>query len=198
MTTALWSLAILLTVVFAVLLFIVWMRKLHFDRIHHNFLDLEDAFGGEVVRGGFAVRPRYRGTFEGRPFSVSITSGKSDRKRLHYIGVSMQLKSPTTFSILSDESLKDVDVDAERRKRMLPILDDRYHLEVKARTHLAHLDVEALSRAVAALDPFGYILVGRTNTMMERLSQTIFEDTRLDAMRPLLEGLSHLQKALAR
>ena len=77
----------------------VWLRKINFDAIHKNFLRLEDQYGGRVIRGGFAVRPRYAGTYEGNEFSIAITTEKANGQRLYYVAVNMQCKSKMAFSI---------------------------------------------------------------------------------------------------
>ena len=46
-----WIIVISVAVVLILLAGMVLLRKVHFDSIHRNLLDLEDKFGGKVIRG---------------------------------------------------------------------------------------------------------------------------------------------------
>lgn len=191
----LWIVAAVMTAVFLLLLIMVWLRKINFDAIHQNFLEMEDVYGGKVIRNGFAVRPRFAGEFKGKEFSISITSDKSDGKRVYYIALAMQARSKINFSVLDHRSLADVEIPEERRERMLAFGDDRYMLEVGKKYHITKVDLNDLTSAIRKIDPFVYILVGKTNILLERASNDIFQDTKLAVIEPILDGMYELSHA---
>ena len=193
----LWIVAIVLTVFLLLLLVMLGLRKINFDAIHHNFLELVDEVNGKVIRRGFAVRPRLVGTYKGQEFSVSITTDKSEGKRLYYIGVSMRGKSQFAFSILDNASIRDLEIVPERRERMRPVFDDRYSVEVDRKDQLNWLKIDKIEQAINGVHPFGYVLVGRSNMILERAVDNIFDNTKAEVLRPLLEGLSNLHKAVS-
>ena len=93
--------------VLVVLLLLIWLRKAQFDAVHRNFLDLEDHYGGRVIRNGFAIRPKYSGVFKENRMSISISSEKKtdDHPRQFYISIYMQAPSQINFTVLSNSWL---------------------------------------------------------------------------------------------
>lgn len=194
--TILWAIALAMTAIFLVLLMLLFLRKAQFDAIHQNFLDLEDAYGGQVIRGGFAVRPRYAGRFKGQDIVVSISTEKTEGERRYYIAVSMEAASRLNFFIKSTDWLGKKEVAEDQKERTLSILNGQYLLEAKSSADLKKVDLAIFEKLVANLPPFAYILIGNSRMLLERISQRILDDTKLEAMQPVFEGMYQLKAAL--
>ena len=188
--------AIAMTVVFLLLLLMTFLRKIKFDAIHHNFLDLEDEFGGRVVRAGFAARPRYAGTFKGIEFVISFTTEKDKEVRRYYLTVTMHSSSTYNFTVMSREWLGEANLDEKREREAQSINNRRYLVESTDSATLKLLDLPLIEGAVEVMDPFAWLLIGQNRMLLERASENIIEDTKPDALRPLIEGLYQLQTAL--
>lgn len=192
----LWTIAIIMSLIFLALLMLVWLRKVQFDAIHHNFLSLEDEFGGQVVRGGFAIRPRFAGTYKGEDFSVSITSEKNGKERKYYIAIAMKSDSEFSFTIMSKEWLGNRELSPERQRDCLLIKDNQYLLEMAQSRNLGQLNIPLIENIVSLMHPFAYVLIGKSRMLLERASLNIIQDTRLASMKPLLEGMYQLKQAM--
>ncbi len=190
----LWSIAIIMTIIFLVMLFLTMIRKVQFDAIHHNFLDLEDEFGGQVVRNGFAVRPRYTGEFKGQNISVSITSEKVKDDRKYYIAITMKAGSDKTFTIMSTDWLGKKELPPEQNRETLPVQDGKYLLEASDPENLYLFDLSLIENIVSNMPPFAYILMGKSRMLLETTTLNVIEDTKLNAMRPLFEGMYRLKR----
>lgn len=194
MSTFLWTAAWVVTIIFLVLLFLIWLRKINFDAIHHNFLDLEDAFEGKVIRNGFAVRPRFSGKFKGQDFSVSISTERDRNGRRYYIAVSMQAKARFNLTIMSNDWLARRSDEADTGRHIRSLQNGRYVLETSDSAQLKKINIGRMEKIIPEMDPFAYVLVANNGMILERTSTNIVSDTKLEIMRPLLEGLYALKK----
>jgi hypothetical protein len=194
--TILWTVALGLTIIFLFLLALVGLRKFQFDAIHHNFLDLEDKYGGRVIRAGFAVRPSYAGKFKGQEVNVAISTEKTEGERRYYIGVTMETKAKINFFIKSTAWMGKTEIPEDQKERTLCILNKQYWLEAKDARDLRTLDLPDFEKIVSAIHPFAYILVGNSRMLLERISYQIVNDTQLEIMRTLFEGMYRLKKTL--
>ncbi len=192
----LWTVAILMTILFLILLVLVFLRKLQFDAIHQNFLEFEDAFGGRVIRNGFAVRPRYAGSYKGEEFSISITSEKTEDERRYYIAINMHSDSQTSFTIMSKDWLGKRELSPERQREAISVNDESYLLEATSLANLRSMDIPKLENIISMMHPFAYVLIGKSRILLERASVNIVQDTKLEALKPLLEGMFHLKLAM--
>ncbi|MFQ5583163.1 MAG: hypothetical protein ACE5GL_01855 [Calditrichia bacterium] len=193
----LWIIAIGLTIVFALLMLLVFIRKLHYDAIHRNLLDLEDAYGGRVIRGGFAIRPRYSGTYKGKKIWVSITSSREKDGRAYHIEVSMQAKSKYQFSVMSSRMLEGQQIEQERETKMISLNSGKYILEVIEKGHLKQLNNKKLEPIIEKMDPFEFILVSKNQIMLERISHDLMKDTDIRQLGNLIKSLDDFRAVLA-
>lgn len=192
----LWTIAIIMTIIFLFLLLLIWLRKVQFDAIHQNFLDLEDQLGGEVVRGGFAVRPRFKGEYNGKPFAISISSEGSREERRYYISVTMRAKSRYSFTVMDADWLGKRANDTGKERDLQPLLEGKYILELARNTRLGKKDLALIEKVIQPLAPFAYILVGGSSLMMERISHNIIEDTKIAHTPPLLAAMAAMAEQL--
>jgi hypothetical protein len=192
----LWTIALSLTVIFLLLLALLGLRKVQFDAIHHNFLDLEDEFRGRVIRGGFAVRPSFAGKFKGQEIHVAISTEKAEGERRYYIGVTMEAEPKINFFIKSTDWLGKKEIPEDQKDRTQAILNGQYWVEAKESGDFEKLNLADFEKIIAAIHPFAYILIGNSRVLLERISLRIVEDTKIESLRPLLEGMYRLNKVL--
>ena len=185
--------AVIMSVVFVVLLVLIWLRKLQFDIVHRNFLEFEDQFGGRVIRGGFAVRPRFSGVYEGRKLTISITFEGGGKHRKYYLAITLQANSPINFTIMSTDWLKRRE-DSSQGRQGVKIAQGKYLLEVTESQDVNELDLAELERVVEQLHPFAYILISRTGIILERLSPDIVQDTKFEVLNKMVAALNELRR----
>ena len=187
-------LTILLSLFLLIVAGLIWLRKAQYDAIHRNFLDLVDQYGGRVVRGGFAIRPKYTGKIKENNVSISFSSEKKSKNetRRYYLSVFLQASNVINFSILSLEWLGDtgkVDLGSRVIKN---IFNKKYVIEVSDKHLMKKLDAKYIEKTVEKMHPFAYILVSRKGIILERLSHNLIADTEFQPISQLLENLYSL------
>lgn len=98
-------------IIIAVILFlmgtVIFLRKLQYDQMHQNLLDLVDKYGGEVVRRGFAASPVYNGKFKNKMLVINFSSVREEKnEREFYATFTYEVKISRLFSIMSLEWLE--------------------------------------------------------------------------------------------
>jgi len=174
------------------ILLLVWLRKVQYDAVHHNFLDLQDHYGGRVIRAGFAVRPQYAGHYKKNRITVSVSSEGKRGERRYYIAVTMQSHASVYFTILSRRWLEDRQ-GRSRKDNVVPLLDGQYLLEVPRVALLRQINVNALNAIVEKLHPFAYVLIAKTGIILERLSTNLIKDTEFQVLRRLIQNMYQLK-----
>ena len=176
------------------ILILLWLRKVQYDAVHRNFLDLEDHFGGRVIRGGFAVRPRFSGNYRDARVSISISSEKKskDHPRRFYISVFMQTPAKANYTVMSNDWLQQETGQEKRRQMSRQIADKAYRVEVSEKKILKQLDIAGIEKVVKKIHPFAYVLVSRRGLVLERISTNLIKDTEFLVLEPLVEGLYEL------
>lgn len=192
----LWILLIVLAGILLILLAMIFLRKLHFDHIHRNLLDLEDKYGGKVIRGGFAVRPKYSGDYKGRKVSVTITYSKEKDGRKYYVELTMQAKSRLQFSILGPNLLEEKDITPERKNKIVKLNEDDYLVEVTNPNHIKLLNLKQISSIVTNMYPFVFILITKTGLMFEKVSNDLIKDTDIRQLGSLFKNMYELREVL--
>lgn len=191
---------IIILVFFAVLLFgvgvLIFLRKAQYDVVHRNFLDLVDRYGGRVVRGGFAVRPRYTGQIEGIQVSVSLSSEKNKESgsRDFYISVYMKKPARTNFTVMSSEWLGSRAGKESPKRIIYSIWESRYQVEVNDKALLKKLNMPRIEEIVRKMHPFAYVLVSQRGIILEKVSLNLAKDTELEQIEPLIEGMRELSE----
>ncbi|MBN2366667.1 MAG: hypothetical protein EH225_12240 [Calditrichaeota bacterium] len=175
-------------------LILVWFRKVQYDAVHRNFLDLVDKYGGRVMRGGFAIRPRYSGTFNNSRLAISISSEKkkNGKNRQFYISIYMQSSGSVNYTILSEDWMENQSDDKESKRIFKEIWDSKYLLEVSDENILKKLDLEKIENIVRRMHPFAYVLVSKKGLILERVSNNLIKDSEYHNLYPLLEGMYDL------
>ncbi len=185
---------VVLGVVLLAVLVLVWLRKLQFDAVHRNFLDLVDNYGGKVLRAGFAVRPRFSGAFRDFPLSVSISAENktANTPRQFYISVYLQAPAESNFTVLSSDWLNWKDDSDKKNRYTRQIADKRYVVEVTNQGLLQKLNFQRIEEVVKRMDPFAYVLASGKGLILERLSADLIKDTEFERLSILIESMYEL------
>lgn len=191
-----WIIIISIAAIFILITAMIFLRKIHFDTIHGNLLDLEDKFGGKVIRGGFAVRPKYSGDYKGQKISVTIAYSKENGTRKYYIELTMQAKSKLQFSILGPNLMEGQEIPPERKTKIVKLSKGNYLLEVTDPAHIKLLNINKISEIVTKMYPFVFILITKTGLMLEKVSADLIKDTDIRHLGGLFKNMYALREAL--
>ncbi len=189
---------IYLIIILAVALFILialnWLRKVQFDAVHRNLLDFEDHYGGRVIRGGFAVRPRYLGEYKGARFSISISAEKRQpgKPRQFYISIYLQTPAQSNYTVLAQNWIEKRQEGEKKKKTIRYIVDKTYLLEVSHKKILKNLNIPLIESLIKKMHPFAYILVSKKGLILERLSSNLIKDTEFEHLNPVVETMYEL------
>ena len=191
--------AIIISVILiTILLVLVWLRKVQFDAVHRNFLDLVDNYGGRIIRNGFAIRPKYSGTFNDKRISLSISteSKTSEHPRRYYISIYVQAPGTLNFSILSNEWRNYQEDSQDKKRYSRKIVNEQYSVEVTSNKIFRKLNLEKLEKIVLQMHPFAYVLVSKKGLILERLSENLIVDTEYSRLSILLNAINDLTEIL--
>jgi len=185
--------------VLAVLLLLIWLRKAQFDAVHRNFLDLEDHYGGRVIRNGFAIRPKYSGVFKENRMSISISSEKKtdDHPRQFYISIYMQAPSTINFTVMSNSWLSKKSEPAGKKRFIRKVARENYSVEVTDNAIFARINLPRLENIIESMDPFAYVLVSKRGLILERLSDDLIADTEFNKLNHLLTSMEQLTQIVS-
>jgi hypothetical protein len=187
---------IIIGFVFIAIAGLIWMRKVQFDAVHRNFLDLVDHYGGRVDRSGFAVRPRFSGSLNSSPISVSISAEKKtkDKPRQFYISVYLKMPAGANFTVFSNDWLKWRESERKQTAHTQDIADQKYIVEVSEEKLLENLNFQHIEEIIRKIDPIAYVLVSKRGLILERLSSNLVKDTEFEHLHELIEGMSELSR----
>jgi hypothetical protein len=183
-----------LIIIGTAILILMWLRKVQYDAVHRNFLDLVDNNGGRVERGGFAIRPKYSGTFHNARLAISISSEKRQdgKNRRFYISIYMQKSGSVNYTVLSDKWMEKRSREEDSNRIFREIWNSQYLIEVSDKKNLKKLDVKKIEEVIKRMHPFAYTLVSKRALILERISENLIRDTEYENLRPLLEGMFDL------
>lgn len=187
----------ILMVVAGILVFLfllIWLRKVQFDAVHQNFLDLVDRYGGRVIRNGFAIRPKYSGVFKEHRISISLSSEKkiNSHHRRFYISIYLQIPSQINFTVMSNNWLSQEMTSLETNRFTKQIADKNYMIEVTNKKLFNKIDLLKLEDIVRKMHPFAYVLVSKRGLILERLSENLISDTEIERLDSLIVSMSKL------
>jgi len=187
----------ILLLIFAVL---IWLRKVQYDGIHRNFLNLVDHYPGRIVRAGFAGRPKYTGQFKDFPITVSFSTEKKAerRSRQFYVSVFLQAPGKLNYTIMAKNWLSEPEQQALSGRNIHWLSDGEYLVEVTDKKLLRKLGVKRIEKILTHLHPFAYVLVSKRGLILEKLSRNLMQDTEEEHLRPLFEGMYALSSLTSR
>ena len=180
----------------AIIVFIIsinYLRKLHWDAIHLNLLNLADQIKGEIYRRNFMARPVFHGKYKGYELTINFSSERSKSGRNNYIDISINKKVMKPFTISSFEWLKERnDSSLDEYKEMKISGEMKYGI----RKGSPKLFSEDIIQSIQKLHPFNFIFAGGTGVLMEIQCKNTAITTKHPYLKERIELLYSFLKAI--
>lgn len=192
---------IVISIIVFVIVFLVvinYMRKLHLDAIHFNFLEFVDVIGGQVLRKGFLSRPVYHGAYKGIDLTINFSSERSQKKRRQYLNISMAKNSDNNITISTDEWIKGRDESSSSIFEPLEIDGDVKYVIRKPQnvSYIKKDKKQVFNECIKNLTPFTYMYFGQNGLLFERECENIAVCTKHPDLENIVELLYKLTQTL--
>jgi len=187
----------LIYIIIAIFVFIVFLvafnflRKLQWDTVHHNLLDLVDDIGGEVIRRSMLSRPIYHGTYKKQDITINFSTEKVKKVRNNFIDISIGQKFSAAFTISAFAWLEQRDDSALDEFIELNIEGiQRYGLRSERGENVINKKKESqFSDSLHKLDPFHFLYVGYNGLLFEKEGDNLAISTKHPALKNNLDAL---------
>jgi len=183
-----------------VILFVIinYLRKLHLDAIHFNFLELADTIGGQVIRKGMLSRPVYHGAFRSIELTINFSSERAQKKRRQYLDISMAKNSDYNITISTQDWITDRNENSSANFEPLEIPGEVNYVILKPGdvTYVKKENKKRFIECVKNLTPFTYIYIGKNGILFERECYNIAQCTKPPKLKDTIELLFELSKTL--
>jgi hypothetical protein len=169
----------------------IYLRKFLWDAVHRNLLDLEDHFGGRVMRRSFAARPVFHGKLADAAVTLNFSSERKERRRLNYIDVSIELQSSHTLTITDLQWAKQQNANPDNNCTIIANQSGRKFVL----RPFPDAGVEAMAgkpEIRSILDQFdglAYLYAGKNGIMCEFATDDLVKSTEFAALKPKLDML---------
>jgi hypothetical protein len=170
-----------------------YLRKLHWDVIHSNLLDLVDEFSGNVYRRGFLARPVFHGTYKNCEVTINFSQERINSKRKNYINISIDKENKKSVTIVSMDWIK-LQNESSDDLGIISMNDSQeYGVRIKS---INNTTKNELISQMENLVPFNYVFLGQTGLIFEKESQNLGKETKLDSIKPYIETIYNLSNIL--
>ncbi len=191
---------VLFTIGSIVIFFVIinYLRKLHLDSIHDNFLELADSIGGQVMRRGILSRPVYHGALKSIELTINFSSERAQKKRRQYLDISIAKNTMYNITISTQDWIADRNEDSSSTFEPLKIPGDVNYVILKPAnvTYVRKNSENKFIECVKDLTPFTYIYIGQNGILFERECNNIAQCTKLPKLKDTIELLFELSKTL--
>ncbi len=191
---------VLFTIGTIVIFFVIinYLRKLHLDAIHDNFLELADSIGGQVMRKGILSRPVYHGAFKSIELTINFSSERAQKKRRQYLDISMAKNSKYNITISTQDWIADRNEESSSAFEPLKIPGDVNYVILKPAnvTYVKKNNENKFIECVKDLTPFTYIYIGQNGILFERECNNIAQCTKPPKLKDKIELIFELSKTL--
>jgi len=194
-------LEIVLFIIGSVVIFLViinYLRKIHLDAIHFNFLTLADSIGGQVIRRGFLSRPVYHGAFKSIELTINFSSERAQKKRRHYLDISMAKISTYNITISTQDWITDRNEESSSEFVPLDIPGDMNYVILNPEnvTYVKKINTSKFMESIKDLTPFTYIYFGKNGILFERECNNIPQCTKYPELEDTIEHIYELSKTI--
>jgi len=182
-----------------IFLFIInYLRKLHLDAIHTNFLALADSLGGQIIRRGILSRPVYHGAYRSIELTINFSSERANNRRRHYLDISMAKKSMYNITISTQDWIADRNEESSSDFTSLEIPGEVNYviLNPENATYVKKINESRFIECIKNLTPFNYVYIGKNGILFERECNNIAECTKSPELKNTIEQLFELSKTL--
>ena len=187
--------------VFVFILFLItfnFLRKLQWDAVHHNLIDLADDIGGEVIRRSMLSRPIYHGNFKKQDITINFSTEKVKKGRNNFIDISIGHKFSTAFTISAFAWLEEREDSALDEFASLNIKStQRYGLRSDKGEGVINKKKESqFHDFLIKLDPFYFIYIGNNGLLFEKDGGNLAISTKHPALKNDIDALIGLIKVI--
>ena len=181
----------------AIVLFLViinFFRKLHWDVIHNNLLDLVDDIGGKVIRQGMLGRPIYHGQYKNLDVTINFSTEKSKKRRRNLIDISIGTPMKNSFTISAFDWLSEREESALEEFKALDMEGiSKYGIRNPADKRIVKKnDRNKFRDILLQLDPFLFLFVGNNGILIEKEGGNLAVSTRHSALKDQIRAISDL------
>ena len=181
-----------------ILLILIFLRKLHWDAIHHNLLELADDIGGNIIRHGFATRPIYHGKYGGNELTVNFSTEKTKKGRLNYIDISLNRNIKYSLTLASEKWLNENN--AELLKNFIPFKNkdiNMYGISFAGKEAVTIQNIENnIKNHIKSMSSFNFIFLGGMGALLEIECENIAIATKHPALKNNIICLINIVKSL--
>jgi hypothetical protein len=174
---------------------LIFLRKIQYDRTHHNLLDLKSDIGGEVRRTSFLQQPLYRGKHKGFDFQISFSNDKIEKERVSYITYSFVRTSKSQLTIGTKTWFAEMGVEIEDQKDILVVNDFVFRSNSAMLLKKMQTDQFVLTK-LNELGNFAYMMFSNAGIMFEMKSGQIVVDTDKEQILKILETIDFIARKL--
>lgn len=177
---------------------LIFMRKLHWDAVHHNLFDLADEMDGQVIRRGFASRPVFHARYRDKDIAVNFSTDRENGKRRHAVDISIGIETNLSLTISSKNWL---------RSQKTPIAEDYENLgedklsgySIRYGENKQTLNAESmqvLGEEIKKLIPFNFLFIGSSGILFENTFDNVAMGTRHPGLKDRIDTLLDLNESL--
>lgn len=173
----------------------IWLRKSLWDVVHRNLLDMEDSYDGKVIRDGFAARPVFHGTVNGKDITINFSSARSENKRQNYIDFTLSADISATLTIAESHWLKSQNNGGSVPDSLAIETSNGfvYHVMPAGKPICKKLAAdERFINLLTEFDRLAYFFVGKTGAICEFVSDALDKDTEFTVMEKRLSQIDAL------
>lgn len=187
----------ILSAVAGFILFIViinYLRKLHWDVIHNNLLDLVDDIGGKVIRQGMLGRPIYHGKYEKLDITINFSTEKGDKGRKNLIDISIGIPLKQSFTISAYDWLKEREESAIEEFADIDLGGSKeYGMRNTSGKDIVKKNMQKKFHDILKqLDPFLFLFVGLNGVIYEKEGENLAVSTKHPALKSNIMSISTL------
>ena len=177
--------------ILAILFFLIinYLRKIHWDAVHSNLLDLVDEFGGEVYRKGLLARPVFHGKYKNCEVTINFSQERIKASRNNYINISINKEIKESVTIVSFDWIKSQNESTDDLVNIA--MDDSQEYGIRI-TNTNNIKKNDLKSKIEKIIPFNYIFLGQTGLIFEKESKNLGIDTKFDSLKPDIETIYSL------
>jgi hypothetical protein len=177
---------------------LIYVRKSLWDIVHRNLLALADNFEGKVIRKNFLNRPVFHGKVDETPLTLSFSTAKSDKGRITYLNISLDLPTKTSLTLSAKKWLEEQN--AGELKDFVELENDygeKFIIRPASNMTVKNLMNENILREfINEFRDLAYFFSGRTGVLCEYIIERAAESTGFDQISKRLLMIKNLSRAV--
>jgi hypothetical protein len=167
------------------------LRKLHWDAIQINLLELADTIGGSVIRKGILARPIYHGRYQDKDLTINFSTDRTGGKRNNFIDISIGMNLKNVYTISSLEWIRESSAGSIGDFVPLELTTDvEYGIRQSKGEKLAGKAESAkIKNYIRELDPFRFLHVSQNGILFEKEGENLGISTKHPKLKQQIDTL---------